>query len=300
VSPATRPVHGSPHAPAPSSAAAANDRPAHDPTGRLLIALDVDGTLTAYDDTVSPASRRAVKAAQADGIEIVIATGRSVHATLVAAQALDFDSGWAVCSNGAITVRLDPALDGGFELVELVQFQPAEAVGRICAAVPGAIVAVEDIGKGFFVSAPWPRQELHGNLTICPLARLLDRPVPRAVVRSVDMDRAEMLERVGPLELEAVAYDVGWSAWMDITAAGVSKAAALESLRGRLGIAASGTVAVGDGTNDMSMLRWASRGVSMGGASPEVVAAGTDQARSQADDGVAHLLETILAARRPA
>ncbi|MCV7131780.1 HAD hydrolase family protein [Mycobacterium hodleri] len=46
----------------------------------------------------------------------------------------------------------------------------------------------------------------------------------------------------------------------DLTAAGVTKAAMLERLRVQLGVAASETLAVGDGVNDIEMLTWAAHG----------------------------------------
>ncbi len=67
----------------------------------------------------------------------------------------------------------------------------------------------------------------------------------------------------------------------DLTAAGVSKAAMLERLRIDLGVAATRTLAVGDGINDLEMLDWAAHGVAMGHAPASVLAA-ADQICPQA------------------
>ncbi len=53
----------------------------------------------------------------------------------------------------------------------------------------------------------------------------------------------------------------------------MSKGTALEDVRLALGVAASDTVAIGDGRNDIEMLEWAGRGVAMGDAPDEVKAA---------------------------
>ena len=92
------------------------------------------------------------------------------------------------------------------------------------------------------------------------------------------------MERVG---LHEVEYAVGWSAWLDLTPGGVSKASALEEVRQHLGVQPHATVAVGDGCNDVQMLRWAARGVAMGHASEAVRAAadevtGTHRGRRRA------------------
>jgi hydroxymethylpyrimidine pyrophosphatase-like HAD family hydrolase len=94
--------------------------------------------------------------------------------------------------------------------------------------------------------------------------------------------------------LAGVTYSVGWTAWLDIAAAGVTKASALENLRSRLGIEPHLTVAVGDGRNDIEMLSWAGRGVAMGQAPEEVMRAADEVTHSVFDDGAAHVLRSLL------
>ena len=42
-----------------------------------LAALDVDGTLLAPDNSITPATRQAIREAKDAGLEIVVCTGRS-------------------------------------------------------------------------------------------------------------------------------------------------------------------------------------------------------------------------------
>ncbi|HET9289540.1 MAG TPA: HAD hydrolase family protein, partial [Actinomycetes bacterium] len=77
----------------------------------------------------------------------------------------------------------------------------------------------------------------------------------------------------------------------------VTKASALERLCRRLGVAASEVVAVGDMDNDLAMLAWAGTGVAVANATPEVLDAADEVTAANTDDGVALLLERILAAR---
>ncbi|MDQ0827726.1 hydroxymethylpyrimidine pyrophosphatase-like HAD family hydrolase [Arthrobacter sp. B2I5] len=74
----------------------------------------------------------------------------------------------------------------------------------------------------------------------------------------------------------------------------MTKASALENLRVRLGFEEHLTVAVGDGRNDIEMLTWAGRGVAMGQAPAEVVAAADEVTHSVHDDGAAHVLRSLL------
>jgi hydroxymethylpyrimidine pyrophosphatase-like HAD family hydrolase len=75
----------------------------------------------------------------------------------------------------------------------------------------------------------------------------------------------------------------------------VSKATALETVRRRLGVAPEDTYAVGDGRNDIEMLRWAAHSAAMGNAlDDDVRAAATETIPAVTEDGLAHFLERVL------
>jgi hydroxymethylpyrimidine pyrophosphatase-like HAD family hydrolase len=84
---------------------------------------------------------------------------------------------------------------------------------------------------------------------------------------------------------------------VEISAAGVTKAYALERLCRRLGIDAAEVVAVGDMPNDLAMLDWAGTGVAVANAQQSVLDAADEVIPSNIDDGVAILLERIVAAQ---
>jgi hydroxymethylpyrimidine pyrophosphatase-like HAD family hydrolase len=56
-------------------------------------------------------------------------------------------------------------------------------------------------------------------------------------------------------------------------------------------VPAEATLAVGDGGNDIEMLRWAGLGVAMGHAPDEVKAAADEVTGSVHEDGLAQVLE---------
>jgi hydroxymethylpyrimidine pyrophosphatase-like HAD family hydrolase len=84
---------------------------------------------------------------------------------------------------------------------------------------------------------------------------------------------------------------------VEISAAGVTKAFALELLCRRLGVAPGEVVAVGDMPNDLAMLEWAGTGVAVANAQQSVLDAADEVVPSNVDDGVAVLLERIVAAQ---
>jgi len=71
----------------------------------------------------------------------------------------------------------------------------------------------------------------------------------------------------------------------------VTKASGLEYVARELGVAPDDVLAIGDGRNDIEMLRWAGRGVAMGQAVPEVQAAADAVTATVHDDGAAVELE---------
>jgi len=260
----------------------------------VLAALDIDGTLVDHDDKLSDRVRTAVRRVAASGVHVVIATGRAVHGTMPVLDRLGLRHGYAVCSNGAVVVRLHPRLPGGYEVVHAETFDPTAALELVREHLPSALFAVEVAGSGYRLTAPFPADELSGELVIVPFAELLHRPATRVIVRSTDHTPEDFLALVEKIGLHEVSYAVGWTAWLDLAPEGVSKASALERVRDLLGVPADGTLAVGDGRNDLEMFAWAARSVAMGQSADVVRAAAGEVTASVSDDGLALVLDGVV------
>lgn len=128
--------------------------------GRHLVALDIDGTTLHHDGTLSDEVYRAVRETVAAGHDVVIATGRSLLEAWPVIDALGLRTGYAVCSNGAVTLRLDPAERQRYRIVDQVTFDPRPALELLRDAWPGAVFAVERVGVGFDVSGEFPDGDL--------------------------------------------------------------------------------------------------------------------------------------------
>jgi hydroxymethylpyrimidine pyrophosphatase-like HAD family hydrolase len=259
-----------------------------------LLALDVDGTAVDHTGAMSSAVREGVRAVVEAGIHVVVATGRSILATQPVLEELGLTTGYAVCSNGAVTLALDQAEDRGYRVEEAVTFDPGPALSLLRDAWPDAVVAVEELGVGFKLSAPFPDGELQGELRVVPWEELVAHPVTRVTFRSptgTSNDFVRLAERIG---LHGVSYAVGFSAWLDINPEGVSKGSALEIVRRRLDVEPMDTVAVGDQRNDIEMLQWAARGVAMGNAPEEVKAAADEVTGDVDDDGLVGVLRSLV------
>ncbi|MBQ1443305.1 MAG: HAD family phosphatase [Renibacterium sp.] len=260
-----------------------------------LIALDVDGTLVDHDGAMTDEVREAARAVVDAGHQVIIATGRSLQATLPVIERIGLQTGFGVCCNGGVTVRLDPSLPGGFEVVRKETFSPRDALTALRSTLPAAMYAVEAADGEFLSTSSFQDASFGIRARSVDFEELLDARAVRVVVHSQEVPLAEFEAAVQGIGLHGVTYSVGWSAWLDIAAAGVTKASALEKLRADLRLDASSTVAVGDGFNDVEMLRWAHRGVAMGQAPQGVQDAASEITASVYDDGAARVLRSILA-----
>lgn len=257
---------------------------------QLLIALDVDGTLLTTQGA-SDVTKSRVAALQEAGVQVVIATGRGVGATTPLFEQVGIHDGWAVSSNGAITLRIRA---GEVEVVERLVFNPAPVIEQVIERYPHALIGVEDADSTMRVSQEFPPNELLEQWQLDSISGLSSIPVSKLIVRIPGMDRDEFAARMGELDLSMVEPAIGWTSWMDVNPRGVTKAAALEALRTKLDIPATGTVSVGDGTNDMAMLRWAYHGVAMAGATDEVRSAADTVTGPVEYDGAGAVMEALL------
>ncbi len=263
-----------------------------------LVGLDIDGTLMHWGGDISDAVLEAIERVRLSRNHVVLATGRNILATMPVARQLGLKRGWAVTSNGAITVRLNPAAPGGYEIVRKVTFNPREALELIRDEMPDAFFAVEDLGVGFRVVKEFPMGELVGHQTVVDFDALCRDDVTRVVIRAPGADVTHFDDIVGRIGLSDVTYAVGYSAWLDLTPPGVSKASALEFVREELGVDPAHTVAVGDGNNDIEMLRWAHDSYAMENAPDKVAAAAGRRVGHVENDGVLEVLTPLIDPRR--
>lgn len=262
-----------------------------------LIASDVDGTLLDEDERVTPRTRAAVQAAVAAGTTFVLATGRPPRWIAPVVDGLGL-APMAVCANGAVIY--DPATDrivSAHTLSTDVLGELAEIATRV---IPGAGLAVERVGRSAhdaatpqFVSSPgYEHAWLNPDNTEVSVEDLLSVPavkllIRKAGARSADM-AAELLKHVG------LQGDITYSTnngLIEVVPLGISKATGVAELAAPLGLSATDIVTFGDMPNDIPMLSWAGRGVAMGNAHPEAVAAADEVTVTNAENGVAHVLE---------
>ena len=264
---------------------------------RWLIAIDIDGTLVHDDGYLSPRVVSEVERVRALGHEIIVATGRSAANAIPVVNSVGIKHGYSVCSNGAVTIEVDPAHPRGYKPVEVITFDPSEVLKRLIKHLPDAHFAVETAGGDYKFHKAFPAYALGDNNIETPLDQLMGEPVSRVVVLSPGQSVEDFLDVIAEVGLHSVSYAIGYTAWLDISPEGISKASALEVQRKALGIAPDRVITMGDGRNDISLFEWARAGgglaFAMGQGPDEVKAAATAVTASVEDDGVAQVLEAF-------
>ena len=260
-----------------------------------LIASDMDGTLLRWDDTVSDETVAELERWRADGVPIVLATGRPPRWMRRIRDVLGY--GTAVCCNGAVMLDL-----ASFEVLEEEALQPElleSITGELRRLQPGTWFAVE-YGVEFRhepiykprwdVSAPGVAEATLEEMVAAPVAKLLARHEELspdefvAVVEAVIGDRATVTHSSS----DALA---------EISAVGVTKASGLAKVAAQHGVDPEDVVVFGDMPNDIAAFEWVraagGRAVAMAHAHPDLMAVATDVTGTNEDDGVAAFLQSL-------
>jgi Cof subfamily protein (haloacid dehalogenase superfamily) len=262
-----------------------------------LVATDVDGTLLDPADRVTPRAAAVIGRLVAAGVGFVLVTGRPPRWVPPVVAELDV-ARLAVCANGA--VLYDAVDDRVLWSRTLSPSALAELAAAAAEVLPGCGLAVERVGKGAydgdvaqFVAEPayvhaWPNPD-HAA---AERPELLGAPAVKMLARDPQLSSDAMVAALTP----AVGHlaDLTFShprGLVEMSPPGVTKATGLAEVARRLGVEAADVVAFGDMPNDLEMLRWAGHGVAMGNAHPALLDVADEVTATNADDGLAVVLE---------
>ncbi|WP_274362890.1 HAD family hydrolase [Paenibacillus thermotolerans] len=240
-----------------------------------LVALDLDGTLLGNDKQISDANAEAVNDAIKAGAAVILATGRPIREIRPYAEKLRLN-GPIVANNGSEVWRTPDVLYARREI-------PAEHVGRIFAFLEKYdedVAFWAHTAEGLIEKENKPQQT--GGHTWLQFALRSEKP--------------ELLEEI---RRELHAWNVFELSSSHVTNVecnpmGVSKATGLAEICKLLHIDRSETVCIGDGLNDIPMLRFADLGVAMGNAQEPVKRAAKLIAPSNVEDGVADVIRRVV------
>jgi Cof subfamily protein (haloacid dehalogenase superfamily) len=260
-----------------------------------LIASDMDGTLLRWDDTVSEATVTELERWRADGVPVVLATGRPPRWMGRIRDVLGH--GTAVCCNGAVLLDLER-----FEIVHEEPLQPhvlESLTTELRRRQPDTWFAVE-YGLEFRHEPIYrPRWDVDApGVAEATLDELVAQPVAKLLARHEHLPRDEFVALVEDVVGErATVTNSSTDALAEISAAGVTKASGLARVAAGHGIGPEDVVVFGDMPNDIAAFEWVraagGRAVAMAHAHPDLMAVATDVTDTNDDDGVARFLAAL-------
>jgi Cof subfamily protein (haloacid dehalogenase superfamily) len=262
-----------------------------------LVASDLDGTIVRPDGSISARTLAALEACERHGIGVLFVTGRPPRWMAPVAEATGHH-GLAVCGNGAVLYDL-----GSERIVStraLTRQAVLDVVSALRAALPDAVFALETTAGYRREPAFLPHHEAaRGALAAAMEELLADDPTVVKVLCRVEGVTADPILAHARRVLAGVAEPVhsnSAGSMIEISAPGVSKASTLALIAQERQIDPRDVVAFGDMPNDVPMLRWAGRGYAMADGHAEAIAAADRVAPPCAEDGVAQVIEQLLAA----
>ena len=273
-----------------------------------LLALDMDGTLLTSEGKITPASRTAIRAAQAAGCVIVPATGRNYDD--IPWQELDsLTMAYAVTTNGSAVYRIADRACLAEQCLPCALLAPVFAYLLQCQVYIDVFIDGRDYA---------PRE-------LFPLADRLD--MPEYIIRGITHNRIPLDNVLEKLNADALrvqkvtlnfwrdetgqlhsrenvlrylsgidgitVVDAGFGT-LEFTLRGTSKAGGLALLAGQLGIPMAEVMAIGDSGNDLEMLRAVGLGIAMGNAPAAIRAAAKATSCSTDEDSAAAAIQRFI------
>lgn len=255
------------------------------------IFFDIDGTLVSFKTHEVPQSaREAIHRVRERGIKVFIATGRPMP-FINNLSGVEYDGIMSVTGACCMTA------DG-----EMIDQKPVPKtdIERLIADVKRhpmpVLFASKEKAIGCLLETGRDKVEEVMQLLSLPMPE--EQPIEQALGMEVMQVIAFFTEEEEPRMMTEVLTGCDAARWhpafADCICKGTSKATGIDAIGRHYGIEIHETMAMGDGGNDVAMLRHAGIGVAMGNASDEVKNATAIVTSSVDDDGVADILNKVL------
>lgn len=238
-----------------------------------LIALDLDGTLLNSEKKISHRNRAALAAAQAQGVKVVLTTGRPLKAMDFLLEELGtagLKEEYTITFNGGLVQR------NNGEILSKVVLAP-EDVATIHDETARLGLPLDAISEGTVYEIHADRKSLYSLYN--PYLNFIEtdfKDLPSTIsynkcVTAVDQDFLDAaIKQIRPDLFQDYEIFKSREMLLEWCPKNVHKATGLEALAAILGLTSDQVMACGDEANDLSMIQWAGLGVAMGNAIPAV------------------------------
>lgn len=270
-----------------------------------LIMLDIDGTLvdTPHHRALPPETARVLARVMEKGILVGLASGRN-YGHMMAHMGGYGLNGPLVCNNGAAvleggTVYFESKLDASFlhyayaltqEMKCMAEFSPMDKLFVYSApGYTGPVFAAEEDGACLIALDGSP--EAFGQVLEKPVEKItfaVDTPEKAARLRAA-LQAWNATSTTGRLAITSSF----WFA-IEVMVEGVNKGEGLKIALKKLNIPPERVMAIGDGDNDVEMLKAVGVSFAMGNASPAAKAAALYEAPAVTENGACAVLKKYI------
>ena len=270
--------------------------------GVKLITIDIDDTLVNTAKQVTPRVKAALQEATAQGVKVVLTTGRPLPGVQEYLDELGLnhqDDQYAITYNGGVVQTTNGEELGGKELAYSDYLRLREVADEL-----GAYLQVETIDAAYTSAKEinyWASREnflIKMPLIIKPVDEM--DPNDHYVKFMFIGDEADIdsWRDALPADVKDAYYIVkSTPQHLEFMHKDATKGSGLLTLAAKLGIDQSETMALGDQQNDITMIEAAGLGVAMGNAVPEVKAVADVETTTQNTDGVGVAVEKWVLGR---
>lgn len=261
-----------------------------------LLAIDLDGTLLTPrpEKIITPRTRSALQQAIDAGVRVVIATGQSLAVLQHTCKDLPL-TGPQIIENGAVIADIQTGHFYHEQLLPEIYILPVlktlqQAGFHRAYHTRQRVYADQDAPR----VRQWYDPQVPPVIEIEDVANLYPEPCIKVVgigeENKLRAQRQKLIDTFdGQLYVTQSSFDL-----LEFLHPAVSKEQGLKTLAHDLGIQRAEIVAIGDQHNDIGMLRFAGLGVAMGNAHEEVQNAAHHVTRSNAEEGVAVVIEEVI------
>lgn len=254
------------------------------PAPILVTAVDLDDTLLRSDGELSPRTLTALQTWLAAGRRVVIATGRPPRTIAEKLPAFLQDAPW-ICYNGAEVRHQGCILYRNYIPSGVLP----EIIGRVLDQHPDAMIGME-IDDLLWLNRERSRP---GHYRVADLRTVAHLPTPKVLFFSERL--RELMTILEPPPAGTRLMPSGRYQFTQLMASSADKANALRVLLDRWGLSTENVITFGDDVNDVELLHAAGVGVAVANALDSVKAVADRITASNDDDGVAQVLEELLA-----
>ena len=243
-----------------------------------IIFLDIDGTLVDFESRMPKSAGKALKEAKKNGHRIAICTGRTY--TGIYPWLLEFPFDGLVCSAGAYIKAADKVIyhhtmhwDRIQVLIELLSSHNAFYVLQ---GIDGGFADKRNQRKlkEFLTRRGIDTKKILKDMAFTD--KTMERvPIESAIYFNADADIRQLQARIdekldGYFQITGASFGEDIMHSGEVTCRGINKATGIMRLMEHFHMDHSTSVAIGDGSNDFEMIRYAHTGIAMGNSVEEL------------------------------